>query len=86
MVAVACEDERTEREEGEMAEQIAVPVLGMSCGHCVARVEKALRGVAGVSDVSVSLEAAEATITYDPTLAGLDDFRAAVSEAGYQIP
>jgi copper chaperone len=69
-----------------MAEQITVPVQGMSCGHCVARVEKALQGVAGVADVSVSLEAAEATITYDPALAGLDDFRAAVTEAGYDIP
>ncbi|MBM4377315.1 MAG: heavy-metal-associated domain-containing protein [Deltaproteobacteria bacterium] len=30
-------------------------VSGMTCGKCVARVEKALRGVAGVSEVSVDL-------------------------------
>lgn len=31
-------------------------VEGMMCGHCTARVEKALRAVEGVADVEVSLE------------------------------
>jgi copper chaperone CopZ len=37
-----------------------VKVKGMSCGHCVASVTKALQGIAGVSDVQVDLEKGEA--------------------------
>ena len=37
-----------------------VKVKGMSCGHCVASVTKALQGLAGVSDVQVDLEKGEA--------------------------
>ena len=40
-----------------------VKVKGMSCGHCVASVTKALQGIAGVSDVQVDLEKGEARYT-----------------------
>ena len=44
-------------------EEVPVPgeyvlrVQGMTCGHCSARVEKASRSVAGVSQAEVDLEA-----------------------------
>jgi copper chaperone CopZ len=38
-------------------------VTGMSCGHCVAAVTKALEEVPGVESVAVSLEQAEAVVT-----------------------
>lgn len=38
-------------------------VEGMSCNHCKASVEKALKGVPGVADAQVSLEEKTATIT-----------------------
>lgn len=56
---------------------------GMHCGGCVGSVEKALRQVQGLQSVSVSLEAGEATVTYDPARAGIADFTQAVSSAGY---
>jgi copper chaperone len=68
-----------------MAEQMTLNVKGMSCGHCVARVEKALKGVDGVSDVTVSLEAGQAAVSYDSAKAGLDAFKAAVADAGYEV-
>ena len=68
-----------------MAEKMTLNVKGMSCGHCVARVEKALQGIEGVSDVAVSLEAEVATVEFDPGKAGLDDFKAAVADAGYEV-
>lgn len=55
-------------------------VNGMSCMHCVARVEKALAAVEGVTDVTVSLEKGEAVV------GGSFDVAAAVkavTDAGY---
>ncbi len=40
-------------------------VTGMTCGGCVASVEKELRKVSGVTEVSVNLEKAEAEVTMD---------------------
>lgn len=56
---------------------------GMTCGHCVAHVEKALKGVNGVSSVKVDLKKKQASVEGD----GLDDaaMRAAVDEAGYSV-
>ena len=40
-----------------------VKVKGMSCQHCVASVTKALSDIEGITDVSVNLEAGEATLS-----------------------
>ncbi|MDO4264799.1 MAG: heavy metal-associated domain-containing protein [Deinococcus sp.] len=55
-------------------------VQGMSCGHCVAAVEKALRAVPGVQLVSVSLEEGKATVHGNAEQAAMI---AAVAEEGY---
>ena len=58
-------------------------VTGMSCGGCVSRVTKALKSVDGVDDVSVSLDAGEATISYDEHLTSKPILRSAIVAAGY---
>ena len=60
-------------------------VGGMTCAACVYHVEHALNGVAGVSRASVNLGVEKATVEYLPGLAGLDDLRRAVEEAGYTV-
>ena len=55
-------------------------ITGMSCGHCVKAVEKALRGVPGVQSAEVSLEAGRATVQGDADAQAL---MAAVKEEGY---
>jgi len=61
------------------------PVVGMSCASCVARVEKALAAVPGVTAVSVNLAAGEAAVQ---ALPGTDPVAvaAAVRAAGYDVP
>jgi copper chaperone len=62
-------------------------VTGMTCGHCVAAVETGLRGVAGVTEVTVDLTpggTSHVTVTSDEPLAQ-DDVAAAVDEAGYAL-
>lgn len=59
-------------------------VEGMSCMHCKARVENALKSVAGVSDASVDLEKKTAVVTSDSALDG-DVLKKAVEDAGYDV-
>ena len=60
-------------------------IEGMSCQMCVKHVTKALQGVEGVKAVKVSLEDENAQVTYDPAAAGVAAFKAAVSDAGYEL-
>jgi P-type Cu+ transporter len=46
--------------------KVAIPVTGMSCAACSARVEKALSRTEGVSAASVNLVTGRATVRYDP--------------------
>lgn len=59
-------------------------IEGMMCGHCTARVEKALRGIDGVKDVVVSLENKNATVTADEKVLP-DDLRQAVENQDYTV-
>ncbi len=60
-------------------------ITGMTCASCVAHVEKALRGVPGVSLANVNLAAEKATVEYDPSRTNLDEMRRAVEEIGYGV-
>ena len=64
---------------------LSFKVEGMTCASCVARVEKALKAVPGVTGASVNLATEKATVHASPTL----DFAAlsaAVEKAGYDVP
>lgn len=60
-------------------------VLHMTCMHCVGRVDKALTALNGVKRVSVDLEGESAEIEYNPEIITPNDFRDAVTEAGYEF-
>ncbi|MBM4440255.1 MAG: copper-translocating P-type ATPase [Candidatus Rokubacteria bacterium] len=68
-----------------MAAQVAAPVRGMHCAACVGRVERALRGVAGVEDAAVNLATEQARVTFDPSLTDFGALQAAVTRAGYEL-
>ncbi|MEG1874031.1 MAG: heavy metal translocating P-type ATPase [Angelakisella sp.] len=59
-------------------------VEGMSCGHCSARVEKALAAVPGVSEATVNLETKTAHVTMTQAVTEAELIRA-VTEAGYEV-
>ena len=61
---------------------VSLEVTGMTCGHCVAAVEKALKGVQGVDATKVDI--GKATVTLDPNVASVDEIIEAVEHAGYQ--
>lgn len=59
-------------------------VNGMTCGHCVSSVTEEVGRISGVSGVAVDLPSGQITITSTAPVA-LDDVRAAVAEAGYEL-
>ncbi len=62
-----------------------IKIRGMSCNHCVGRVEKALTDLEGVEKAEVSLSENEATVKYDDSKVGYNNFKEAVEEAGYIV-
>jgi len=57
-------------------------ITGMSCGHCVAAVERALDRLPGVSGRKVKVGSAE--VQYEPERVGLDQIRKVIADEGYE--
>lgn len=62
---------------------VKIPVTGMSCQHCVRAVTSALEAMDGVKSAQVSLADKQATVTYDDSKVGPEQFKAAIEEEGY---
>jgi copper chaperone len=62
--------------------QVKLEVAGMSCGHCVGAVRKALTGVPGVKVENVQI--GSASVSFDETKANVGDLVDAVADAGYE--
>jgi copper chaperone len=56
---------------------------GMSCGHCVGAVTRALKSVAGVEVTDVKV--GSATVNFDPVTVTRDQITAALANEGYQV-
>src|SRR5450830_1290657 len=65
-------------------QELTLAVEGMTCASCVGRVEKALRAVPSVRDVSVNLATELATIQAESDVHA-DQLIAAVHKAGYDV-
>lgn len=59
-------------------------VQGMSCGHCVSAVQKALASQKGVTEANVDLEAGAAEVSYDESEVGTEQLVAAIEGEGYK--
>jgi copper chaperone CopZ len=63
---------------------VVIPVDGMACVACVATVKSAIKSLAGVSHVEVSLEKHGAQVTYEPNKLSPDTIVAAINKVGYK--
>ena len=63
---------------------LKLPIEGMTCASCVARVERALKAVPGVADVSVNLATEQAQLRVEAG-ARTEAIAAAVERAGYTV-
>ena len=62
---------------------VKLRVTGMTCGHCRAKVEQALKGVSGVYVAVVDLDDGEAEVDFDDDALTPEQLLAAVERAGY---
>lgn len=62
-----------------------MPVYGMDCAECAAKVRDNVARLPGVVDVNVLLSAERATITFDTSLLQPGDIRQAVRASGYEV-
>jgi len=65
--------------------KITLPVEGMTCASCVARVEKALSKVDGIEEVNVNFATEKASFAFDPIKVDYKKILSVVEDAGYKI-
>ncbi|MEJ2616656.1 MAG: HAD-IC family P-type ATPase, partial [Ignavibacteriaceae bacterium] len=66
-------------------EKVTFPVEGMTCASCVARVEKSIKKIEGIKNVSVNLATEKATFEFEEGKVNVNDVADLVKEAGYNM-
>lgn len=66
-------------------QEVIVKIEGMTCNHCVMRVQNSLKKKKGVLDAEVSLEKGRAWVRFDQELIDAEDLNRVVEEAGYRV-
>ncbi len=62
---------------------LTLKLRGMSCAGCARNIEKAIKVVPGMTEVSVNFAAEQATVEYDTRKTNLEKIQDAVEAAGY---
>jgi Cu+-exporting ATPase len=65
--------------------ELSLPVTGMTCASCVARIERFLARADGVEDAAVNLATERATVRFHPDRIDRRGIVAAIEEAGYEV-
>jgi copper chaperone CopZ len=63
---------------------VTIPVEGMVCASCTARVKRSLEAMDGVADVEVSLERRQARVRYVEARLSPQTLVTAINELGYK--
>ena len=64
--------------------KVDLKVDGMTCGSCVASVEKALKSTSGVMQANVNLATEQAAVSFNPDIVSEKALVKAVTDAGYE--
>lgn len=65
---------------------VILRISGMDCGACAVRIVRALQGLPGLREVSVSDTAGCACLTYDEMAVDLGEIAHRVQRAGFDVP
>jgi Cu+-exporting ATPase len=65
--------------------KLHVRVSGMHCAGCAANIEKTLKRLPGIKDVSVNFATEKATFSYNPDEISLEEIAETVKELGYEL-
>ncbi|MBI3601191.1 MAG: copper-translocating P-type ATPase [Nitrospinae bacterium] len=66
-------------------DRVILPIGGMSCAACANRIERALKKLNGVTDVSVNFGTEKASVEYIPSLVDLPAIKNTIVDAGYSV-
>ena len=66
--------------------QVSLPIEGMTCAACVAKVEKALKNMVGVQEVHVNLLSGKVAVAYASDQAGVPQMVKTIQDIGYEVP
>jgi Cu+-exporting ATPase len=72
--------------KSEVNERIDLPVQGMTCASCAARIEKGLGDLPGVDDAHVNFATHRATVAFDPAATNAGELAAKIESLGYSVP
>ena len=64
-------------------QQATLQITGMTCSACAARIEKGLSRMEGVSRANVNLALEQATVGFDPNVAGVPQIEEKIRSLGY---
>jgi len=79
----ACKTQATPAFQEANLATVIIPVEGMSCVSCAARIKKTLASMNGVGAVEVSLGERRARVRFDPSRLSPDRLAAAINDLGY---
>jgi Cu+-exporting ATPase len=65
--------------------ELSLPVSGMTCASCVARIERFLARADGVEEATVNLATERATVRFDPDRIDRSGIVSAIEAAGYEV-
>lgn len=68
----------------EAASRLTIPIEGMSCASCVAKIEQGLSAMPGVTRASVNLATEQATVDYLPAVVGPAGIHQTIRSLGYK--
>ncbi|GHU72284.1 copper-translocating P-type ATPase [Spirochaetia bacterium] len=63
---------------------VTIPIGGMTCAACSARVEKAIKKLEGIETATVNLATEKATVVYNPQALRVSAIKEAIEKAGYK--
>ena len=67
------------------SERATLTAPDISCGHCVATVERAVGALAGVQRVAADAATKQVTVEYDPRRVSLAKIEVVLAEEGYPV-
>ncbi|SHF59846.1 MULTISPECIES: heavy metal translocating P-type ATPase [Halomonadaceae] len=67
-----------------VVEDAEIPVIGMTCGSCVSRVERSLKKLPGILQASVNLTTQKTFVRFLPGAVSLPRLHHAIKDAGYE--
>ncbi|RMH62640.1 MAG: copper-translocating P-type ATPase [Calditrichaeota bacterium] len=71
--------------DNKQMDYLVLPIAGMTCASCVARVKQSIDGLDGVSSVDVSLAAEQAAIGFEGTPPDTAVIKKEIEKAGYAL-